>query len=92
MKYPTKTLGIGESCRKLKPNEAFKCPWCGRPMQPHDGPWAVVHCVPCQRSIDLWYDEPQVMQAEVEPHKPEQILVDPKTLTPVDPETVWTDD
>jgi len=53
-------------------------------MRPHDGPWAIVHCPPCQQSVDLWYDEPQVVEAEVEPYKPDLVGVDPETLEFVD--------
>lgn len=87
--FPTKTLGNGETCRRLQDGEAFKCPWCGLPMRPHDGPSAVVHCVPCQRSVDLWYHEPQVMKAEVTPYAPEMVVVDARTLEPIDPDAVW---
>ncbi len=37
--------------------KAYACPYCGKPLTPHDGPWDILHCFPCQKSIDLWWAE-----------------------------------
>ena len=36
-------------------------------MRPHDGPWAVVHCVKCEKSCDLWYEQPETVEVETAP-------------------------
>lgn len=43
-------------------------------MRPHDGPFAMVHCLDCNQSCDLWYESPaEIFVAEApapyDPHK-----------------------
>jgi hypothetical protein len=56
---------------------AYLCPKCRDVMRPHDGPWAVVHCIKCQHSCDLWYDTPETVEVEAapEPYKPTLLVV-----------------
>lgn len=42
--------------RTLPNNQAYACPKCECAMQP-DKSWDVLHCWPCQLSVDLWYDQ-----------------------------------
>lgn len=50
--------------------KAYACPHCGRPLTPHDGPWDVLHCFPCNRSVDLWYDAPPALIDAPPPESP----------------------
>lgn len=54
----------------LPEGKAYACPKCGQPMNPHDSPWDVLHCLPCNSSVDLWYD-------------PKPIIIDASTPVPV---------
>ena len=48
--------------------KVYLCPECKQPMRPHDGPWDIVHCVPCQKSCDLWYEQPEFVEMATTPH------------------------
>lgn len=41
----------------LPKGKAYACPWCDKPMTPHNGPWDVLHCFDCYKSVDLWWDK-----------------------------------
>jgi len=30
-------------------------------MRPHSGPWDVLHCIHCVRTVDLWYETPTII-------------------------------
>lgn len=57
---------------------AYACPSCRQPLRPHDGPWDIYHCLPCNRSVDLYRDpEPDLIRVAVdpEPYNPHQHVV-----------------
>lgn len=56
--------------KTLPEGKAYACPKCEQPMNPHNGPWDVLHCLPCNSSIDLWHD-------------PKPVIIDAPTPVPV---------
>lgn len=32
----------------------YLCPGCNGHLRPHDGPWSVWHCIPCNSTYDLY--------------------------------------
>lgn len=64
--------------KKLPWGKAYQCEKCLGPLRPHDGPWDVLHCPECQRSVDLWHDpEPKIIDVDFEilPYKPELVIL-----------------
>lgn len=49
---------------KLLPvGKAYACPKCGKPLVPEKGPWDILHCYPCNDSVDLWHDKtPEIIE------------------------------
>lgn len=50
--------------KNLLKNQAYACPICKEPLRKQPG-WDILHCLKCQRSIDLWHDpEPSIIEVK----------------------------
>lgn len=62
--------------------KAYACPLCGQPMRKIKGPYAVVYCLPCDRTVDLWYVTPKEIEVDEAPELYDSLFVAPVKKTP----------